>query len=85
MYPRGHGTPGIQRQYVGALTIRCSYSGGGVRIRSGTHKEAGQCDIIVISAGAKQRHGKERSFDMAYSHMEIVETFLTAMAGLSII
>ena len=29
----------------------------GVNIRSGTHKEAGQCDIVVIGAGAKQRHG----------------------------
>lgn len=28
-----------------------------MRIRGGTHKEAGQCDIVVISAGAKQRHG----------------------------
>lgn len=33
-------------------------SGGGVRIRSGTHKEAGQSDIVVISAGAKQRKGR---------------------------
>lgn len=28
------------------------------RIRAGTHKEAGQCDIVVITAGAKQRQGK---------------------------
>jgi L-lactate dehydrogenase len=27
------------------------------RIRAGTHKEAGQCDIVVITAGAKQRQG----------------------------
>jgi L-lactate dehydrogenase len=27
------------------------------RIRAGTHKEAGQCDIVVITAGAKQKQG----------------------------
>lgn len=28
------------------------------RVRAGTHKEAGQCDIVVITAGAKQKKGK---------------------------
>lgn len=27
------------------------------KIRAGTHKEAGQCDIVVITAGAKQKKG----------------------------
>lgn len=27
-------------------------------IRAGTHKEAGQCDIVVITAGAAQKKGK---------------------------
>ena len=27
------------------------------RVRAGTHKEAGQCDIVVITAGAKQKKG----------------------------
>jgi L-lactate dehydrogenase len=27
------------------------------RVRSGTHKEAGQADIVVITAGAKQKSG----------------------------
>lgn len=27
-------------------------------VRAGTHKEAGQCDIVVITAGAKQKKGK---------------------------
>jgi L-lactate dehydrogenase len=30
------------------------------RVRSGTHKEAGQCDVIVMTAGAKQRQGESR-------------------------
>ncbi|KIW99624.1 L-lactate dehydrogenase [Rhinocladiella mackenziei CBS 650.93] len=44
-----------------ATTYHGAVGGGGVRIRSGTHKEAGQCDIVVISAGAKQRHGESRT------------------------
>jgi L-lactate dehydrogenase len=27
------------------------------RVRAGTHKEAGQCDIVVMTAGAKQKKG----------------------------
>jgi len=27
------------------------------RVRAGTHKEAGQCDIIVFTAGAKHKEG----------------------------
>jgi L-lactate dehydrogenase len=26
-------------------------------IRAGTYQEAGQCDVVVITAGAKQKHG----------------------------
>ncbi|RVX73102.1 hypothetical protein B0A52_02228 [Exophiala mesophila] len=44
-----------------ATTYHGAVGGGGVRIRSGTHKEAGQCDIVVISAGAKQRQGESRT------------------------
>jgi L-lactate dehydrogenase len=32
----------------------------GTKIRAGTHAEAGQADIIVITAGAKQKHGESR-------------------------
>ncbi|KAF2126712.1 L-lactate dehydrogenase [Dothidotthia symphoricarpi CBS 119687] len=31
------------------------------RVRAGTHKEAGQCDIIVMTAGAKQKKGESRT------------------------
>ncbi len=27
------------------------------RIRAGTHKEAGQCDVVVMTAGAAQKKG----------------------------
>lgn len=37
-----------------------SYERGGstTSVRAGTHKEAGQCDIIVVTAGAKQKQGE---------------------------
>jgi len=28
-------------------------------VRAGTHKEAGQCDIVVITTGSKRRRGKK--------------------------
>lgn len=30
-------------------------------VRAGSHQEAGQCDIIVVTAGAKQKQGKSGS------------------------
>lgn len=35
-------------------------------VRAGTHKEAGQCDIIVFTAGAKQKKGTQ-----PYSHPNV--------------
>lgn len=36
-----------------------TYRGGsGVKVRAGNHKDAGQADIVVITAGAKQKTGK---------------------------
>jgi L-lactate dehydrogenase len=35
-----------------------TYRGGsGVKVRAGTHADAGQADIVVITAGAKQKPG----------------------------
>lgn len=34
----------------------------GTRVRAGTHKDAGQADIVVITAGAKQKPGKAEHF-----------------------
>ncbi len=33
-------------------------AGGGTRVRAATHHEAGQCDIVVITAGSKYSLGK---------------------------
>lgn len=30
-------------------------------VRAGTHTEAGQCDIVVVTAGAKQKEGESRT------------------------
>jgi L-lactate dehydrogenase len=30
----------------------------GTRVRAGTHKDAGQADIVVVTAGAKQKPGR---------------------------
>ncbi|OAL30948.1 L-lactate dehydrogenase [Fonsecaea nubica] len=49
------------RDLEDTTTYHGAVGGGGVRIRSATHREAGQCDIVVISAGAKQRHGESRT------------------------
>ena len=34
------------------------------QVRAGTHKEAGQCDIVVITAGAKQKKGKSTKISL---------------------
>ncbi|KAI0604623.1 L-lactate dehydrogenase [Pyrenophora tritici-repentis] len=40
------------------------------RIRAGTHEEAGQCDIVVIAAGAKQKKGEPQTH-LQVTHNEI--------------
>ncbi|EUC43456.1 hypothetical protein COCMIDRAFT_38590 [Bipolaris oryzae ATCC 44560] len=48
------------------------------RIRSGTHKEAGQCDVIVITAGAKQKKGESRT-DLIGRNKAILESAISDM------
>lgn len=43
------------------LDLADSASISHTQIRGGTSKEAGQCDIIVITAGAKQKEGEPRT------------------------
>jgi L-lactate dehydrogenase len=43
------------------------------RIRAATHKEAGQCDVVVITAGAKQRSGRSSLFHIASVRKSAVE------------
>lgn len=34
-------------------------TGAGMRVRAATHHEAGQCDILIITAGSRYGFGKE--------------------------
>jgi len=48
------------------------------RVRAGTHKEAGQCDIVVITAGAKQKKGESRT-DLIGRNKSILESAINDM------
>lgn len=49
-----------------------------VRIRTGTHKEAGQSSIVVITAGAKQKKGESRT-DLIGRNKAILESAISDM------
>ncbi|KAF2818619.1 hypothetical protein CC86DRAFT_460949 [Ophiobolus disseminans] len=51
------------------------------RIRAGTHKEAGQADIIVMTAGAKQKKGESRA-DLIGRNKSILESAIADMKPL---
>ncbi|XPT01955.1 hypothetical protein M3J09_011079 [Ascochyta lentis] len=48
------------------------------RVRAGTHKEAGQCDIIVFTAGAKQKKGESRT-DLIGRNKSILKSAISDM------
>jgi L-lactate dehydrogenase len=52
-----------------------------VRIKQGTHQEAGQCDVIIVSAGAKQRHGDTR-LQLIDRNIKMLKQVLGAMQPL---
>ncbi|KAI3646163.1 hypothetical protein MP228_009091 [Amoeboaphelidium protococcarum] len=47
-------------------------------IRAGTGKEAGQCDVIIITAGAKQREGERRD-QLIDRNYKILSSVLSGM------
>ena len=49
-----------------------------VRIRQGSHADAGQADIIIVSAGAKQRPGETR-LDLVGRNIKVLDSVLKAM------
>lgn len=51
------------------------------RVREGSFRDASQCDIIVISAGAKQRLGESRT-DLVGRNMDILRAVLNDMKPL---
>ncbi|KAJ4370590.1 hypothetical protein N0V83_005111 [Neocucurbitaria cava] len=54
----------------------------GVRVRAGTHKDAGQADIVVITAGAKQKTGESR-LSLLSRNLNILESIFSSMAPIS--
>lgn len=61
---------------AGLANIGLSFSG--VRIRAATHKEAGQCSIVIITAGAKQRPGESRT-DLLQRNLHILRSAIGDM------
>ena len=60
-----------------------TYRGGsGTKIRAGTHKEAGQADIVVITAGAKQKPGESR-LSLLSRNLHILSSIFSSMAPIS--
>jgi L-lactate dehydrogenase len=60
-----------------------TYRGGsGTKIRAGTHKEAGQADIVVITAGAKQKLGESR-LSLLSRNLHILSSIFASMAPIS--
>lgn len=51
------------------------------KIRKGTRPEIGQCDIAVITAGARQKPGQTR-LELIDENIEVLKTILTAMQPL---
>lgn len=54
----------------------------GTKIRAGTHKEAGQADIVVITAGAKQKPGESR-LSLLSRNLQILSSIFGSMAPMS--
>ncbi|CAD0108526.1 unnamed protein product [Aureobasidium uvarum] len=48
------------------------------QVRAGTHKEAGQCDIVVITAGAAQKKGESRT-DLVGRNLKILSSAIDDM------
>ena len=48
------------------------------RVRAGNHKEAGQCDIVVITAGAAQKKGESRT-DLIGRNLKILASAIEEM------
>ncbi|KAF2730573.1 l-lactate dehydrogenase-like protein [Polyplosphaeria fusca] len=60
-----------------------SFTGGtGTKVRAGTHKDAGQADIVVITAGAKQKPGESR-LSLLSRNLHILESIFSSMSPIN--
>jgi len=53
-----------------------------VKVRAGTHRDAGQADIVVITAGAKQKPGESR-LSLLSRNLHILQSIFTSMAPMA--
>lgn len=68
----------VRDAQVQDLSDATFHGGTTTRVRAGTHKEAGQCDIVVITAGAKQKKGESRT-DLIGRNKAILESAISDM------
>ncbi|KAH6883408.1 lactate dehydrogenase/glycoside hydrolase [Alternaria rosae] len=68
----------VRDAQVADLSDATFHGNTSTRIRAGTHKEAGQCDIVVIAAGAKQKKGESRT-DLIGRNKSILESAISDM------
>ncbi|KAF2200807.1 l-lactate dehydrogenase-like protein [Delitschia confertaspora ATCC 74209] len=54
----------------------------GCKIRAGSHKDAGQADVVVITAGAKQKVGESR-LSLLTRNLHILQSIFTSMSPIS--
>ncbi|KAF2793851.1 l-lactate dehydrogenase-like protein [Melanomma pulvis-pyrius CBS 109.77] len=54
----------------------------GTKVRAGTHKDAGQADIVVITAGAKQKPGESR-LSLLSRNLHILSSIFTSMSPIN--
>jgi L-lactate dehydrogenase len=68
----------VRDAQVADLSDATFHGNTSTRIRAGTHKEAGQCDVVVIAAGAKQKKGESRT-DLIGRNKSILESAISDM------
>ncbi|KAL5355920.1 lactate dehydrogenase/glycoside hydrolase [Aspergillus floccosus] len=69
---------GVRDAQVRDLTDAAYACNSGTRVRAGTHHEARECDIVVITAGSRYSMG-ETSMQHRYRHIAILRGVLEAM------
>ncbi|GAB7327442.1 hypothetical protein MBLNU13_g11302t2 [Cladosporium sp. NU13] len=71
----------IRDAHVRDLSDATFHGSTSTTIRAGTHKEAGQCDIIIVTAGAKQKKGESRT-DLIDRNRHILRSVINDMKPL---
>ena len=70
--------PHVREGQVSDLSDAVFSGDSGTRVRSGTYHDAGQCDLIVVTAGSRYGIG-ETSVQHMYRKVSILRSVVTAM------